>query len=73
MARPLRISWMGGWYHITARGNERRAIFRDDVDREHLLSLLAQMVSQFQFGLQAYVLMANHYHLMIEIHQDNLI
>jgi REP-associated tyrosine transposase len=72
MARPLRISLIGGWYHLTARGNERRAIFRDDTDREHFLSLLAQMVSQYRFRLHAYVLMPNHYHLLVEISQDNL-
>src|SRR5206468_4237132 len=72
MARPLRISLIGGWYHLTARGNERRAIFRDDTDYEHFLSLLAQMVSQYGFQLHTYVLMPNHYHLLIEISQDNL-
>jgi hypothetical protein len=30
MARPLRIEHIGGWYHVNARGNERRAIYRDD-------------------------------------------
>jgi REP element-mobilizing transposase RayT len=34
MARPLRIEVAGGWYHVTARGNERRHIFRDDRDRQ---------------------------------------
>jgi REP element-mobilizing transposase RayT len=40
MARPLRIEHAGGWYHVTACGNERRAIFRDDGDRAHFLELL---------------------------------
>jgi len=26
MARPLRIGGIGCWYHLTARGNERRDI-----------------------------------------------
>jgi REP element-mobilizing transposase RayT len=34
MARPLRIIYEGAVYHVTLRGNERRAIFRDDRDRE---------------------------------------
>jgi REP element-mobilizing transposase RayT len=34
MARPLRIEYPGAWYHVTCRGNERRAIFRDDRGRE---------------------------------------
>ena len=35
MARPRRIEYEGAVYHVTARGNERRAIFRDDADRDH--------------------------------------
>ncbi len=34
MSRPLRVEYTGALYHVTARGNERRPIFRDDVDRE---------------------------------------
>jgi len=41
MARPLRIERAGAWYHVTARGLERRALFRDDSDRWHWLELLA--------------------------------
>ena len=59
-------------YHITARGNERRAIFRDDRDRCHFLELLAEMVERFAIGLHCYVLMDNHYHLVVEIKRCNL-
>jgi len=48
MARPLRIERPGGWYHVTARGNERRAIFRDERDRRHFLELLAEAVLRFR-------------------------
>jgi hypothetical protein len=33
MARPLRIEFDGALYHVTSRGNEREAIFKDDTDR----------------------------------------
>ena len=72
MARPLRIEHLGGWYHVTARGNERRAIFRDDRDRTHFLELLGQMVGRFTVGLHCYVLMDNHYHLVVQLKQCNL-
>jgi hypothetical protein len=39
VARRLRFEKAGGWYHITARGNERKAIFRDDRDRRHFLEV----------------------------------
>ena len=35
MARPLRIEFPGAAYQVTSRGNERKAIFRDDQDREN--------------------------------------
>ena len=72
MARPLRIERVGGRYHATARGNERRNIFRDDTDRFHFLELLSEMPERFGSRLHAYVLMDNHFHLMIETPEANL-
>ena len=72
MARPLRIERAGGWYHVTARGNERKAIFRDDRDRMHFLELLEEMVKRFRVRLHVYVLMTNHYHLLLELTEANL-
>ncbi len=72
MARPLRIERPGGWYHLTARGNERRPIFRDDGDRKHFCQLLAEMVDRFHVRLHSYVLMENHYHLILELREANL-
>jgi hypothetical protein len=60
MARPLRIERVGCWYHLTARGNERRDIFRDDKDRRHFLQLLESAAGMFALRLHAYVLMSNH-------------
>jgi len=33
----------GAWCHVTSRGNERKAIFRDDSEWEHFLELLSRM------------------------------
>ena len=66
MARPLRIEYPGAYYHVSTRGNERKAIFRDDRDRERLLELLARAVEHFHLRLHGYVLMSNHYHLLVE-------
>ena len=66
MARPLRIERPGGRYHVTARGNERRDIFRDDPDRFHFLELLSEIGERFGARVHAYVLMDNHYHLLLE-------
>jgi len=72
MPRPLRIQRVGCWYHVTARGNERREIFRDDRDRRHFVDLLEESVGLFALRLHAYVLMANHYHLLVDLTEPNL-
>src|SRR2546422_2630269 len=72
MARPLRLEQAGARYHLTARGNERRAIFRDEADRQHFVGLLAGLPERFGTRLHAYVLMPNHYHLLLETPEANL-
>jgi len=66
MARPLRIEYPGAYYHVTSRGNERKAIFRTDKDRVRFLELLGRAVEQFHLRVHAYALMQNHYHLLVE-------
>ncbi len=72
MARPLRVDVAGGWYHVTARGNERKAVFRDERDRRRFLELLGQLVERFGLRLHAFVLLDNHYHLLVETPRANL-
>lgn len=72
MARPLRVELAGGWYHVTARGNERRPIYRADADRMHFLELLGQLPDRFGVMVHAFVLMGNHYHLLVETPRANL-
>src|SRR5215467_11814660 len=72
MTRPLRIEYTGAHYHVTSRGNERKAIFRDDTDREKFLELTGRAVEQFGIRVHAYVLMSNHYHLLIETPRGGL-
>src|SRR5688572_8884027 len=72
MARPLRVERAGAWYHLTARGNERQPIYRDPRDYEHFLELLGAVVERFRWRLHAYVLMKNHFHLLVETNDANL-
>ena len=65
MARPLRIDVEGGWYHVMSRGIEKRTIFLDDTFRLHFLELLGEMTDRFVVEVHAYVLMDNHYHLIL--------
>jgi len=70
--RPLRIQFDGAFYHVLARGNERRPIFRDREDYVHFLSLLGVACQRFGLELWSYVLMPNHYHLVIKTEKGNL-
>jgi REP element-mobilizing transposase RayT len=73
MGRPLRIEYPGALYHITSRGNERRDIFRDDGDRKKFCEILADYHSRFNVYIHSFVLMTNHYHLILETPQGNLL
>jgi REP element-mobilizing transposase RayT len=73
MARPLRIEYPGALYHVTSRGDRQEAIFDDDQDRTAFLNVLAEVTSRFRWRCHAYCLMENHYHLMIETPEGNLI
>ena len=72
MARPLRIEYPGAVYHVTSRGDERKAIFGDDCDRESFLNSLHKVVKRYNWLCHAYCLMGNHYHLIIETPDGNL-
>lgn len=72
MSRPLRIEYPGALYHVTARGNARSHIYRDDTDREDFLTTLAGVVKRFGWVCHAYCLMGNHFHLLIETPKPNL-
>ncbi len=72
MARHLRIAVVDGWYHVTARGVERRTVFEDERDHEHFLELLPELVSRYGVKIHAYVLMHNHYHLLVQTPNANL-
>jgi putative transposase len=62
--RGLRLDVEGGVYHVMARGVERRAIFRDDTDRQNFLRRLGVVAEEEDPAVFAYVLMDNHFHVV---------
>lgn len=72
MARPIRVEYPDAVYHVTARGNERKAIYRDDADRQRYLETVEEAVERFGLVIHAYCLMPNHYHLLIQTPRANL-
>jgi len=73
MGRPLRVEYPGALYHITSRGNERSNIFKDNTDRITFLNILKDYHDRLGILLHSYVLMDNHYHLILETPKGNLL
>lgn len=76
MARKLRIEYEGAIYHVTCRlagswQDGDRELFRDDADRWRFLDTLGKRVELYGVRLHQYVLMANHFHLVLETPQAN--
>src|SRR4030043_1793691 len=72
MSRPLRIQYAGAVYHITSRGNARKAIFKDDRDRKVFLNIVEEVKDRYHWLCHTYCLMNNHYHLLVETPDGNL-
>ena len=73
MARKVRIEFPGAVYHVMARGNQGQAIFRSDGDRRMFLDTLDEGCGKAGWRVHAYVLMGNHYHLLLETPEGNLV
>ncbi len=72
MTRQLRIEYEGAYYHALSRGNDQQAIFLSDQDRNAFLQTLVRMSERFEVDIIAYVLMDNHYHLLLRTNRANL-
>lgn len=73
MGRPLRVEYAGALYHITSRGNERKKIFLEDRDRKKFLGILEDYQDRYGILIHSFVLMDNHYHLVLETPRGNLL
>lgn len=70
MARQPRLTVAGYPHHVIQRGNDRQAIVRDDADRSRLLALWQEHALAFKVAVHAYVLMDNHFHLLVTPETD---
>ena len=73
MPRKLRVEYPGAIYHVMNRGDRREAIFADDQDRQRFLETLAETCQRTGWQVHAYCLMPNHFHLVVETPQPNLV
>lgn len=60
MDRQLRLEYEGAFYHVTARGNERRKIYFSEYDYQKFREYLGTVQDKYGYKLHCYVLMANH-------------
>jgi REP element-mobilizing transposase RayT len=73
MPRKVRIEFKGARYHMMCRGDRREAVFHDNRDREGFLETLGEVCARCGFLIYSYVLMGNHYHLLLETPKGNLV
>jgi REP element-mobilizing transposase RayT len=73
MPRNIRIEYPGAIYHAMCRGNNGQETFINDEGRRLFLSTLSEACSQTGWQVHAYVLMSNHYHLLLETPEANLV
>jgi len=69
----MRVEYAGALYHVMSRGDRGEDIFLDDVDRQDFLKTLAEACQKTGFQVHAYCLMRNHFHLVIETPNANLV
>jgi len=73
MARKLRVQYAGAIYHVMNRGDRREPIFKDDTDRKRFEQTLGEACQKTGWLVHAWCLMPNHFHLVIETPQPNLV
>ena len=72
MPRKLRVEYEGAIYHVMNRGHRGGTLYRTDTDRRRFLGLVGELPERFGLEIHAFVLMDNHYHLLIETPKPNL-
>jgi REP element-mobilizing transposase RayT len=73
MARKLRIEYAGAIYHVMNRGDHQEPICADDVDRETFVQTLGEACVKTGWQVHAWCLMDNHFHLVVETPEPNLV
>ena len=69
----LRVQFPGAIYHVLSRGDRREDIFLDDTDRQEFLKTLAEACQKTGWQVHAYCLMNDHFHLVVETPNANLV
>ena len=69
----LRVEYAGAIYHVMSRGNRGDSIFLDEKDHRIFIDTLEEACTKTGWLVHAFVLMGNHYHLLLETPEANLV
>ncbi|KUO77472.1 MAG: hypothetical protein APF77_06320 [Clostridia bacterium BRH_c25] len=72
IARAWREEYKGGIYHVIAKGNNKEYIFKESVDKGYFIKQLKEYSKIMGYTVYGYVLMGNHYHLIIQTKDKKL-
>lgn len=72
MGRSLRGSYAGAYLHVHTRGNNKRNVYADTLDRSVFLQILERSQVKYEWVVYSWCLMSNHYHLVLHVPQDGL-
>jgi putative transposase len=72
MARQVRIQFEGAVYHVMARGDRRESIIGGDKDRRMFMETFGEACEKTGWLVDAWVLMSNHYHLVLRSEHQSL-
>jgi putative transposase len=72
VARPPRILAADAIYHLTCRGVRKLPIFHTDRDQALFLALLRRTLRRYRWRCQAYCLMGNHFHVVVQTDEPTL-
>lgn len=66
MGRPWGEEYKGGIYHVITRGNNKEYIFRESIDKGYFIKQIKETVEGMGYLVYGFVLMDNHYHIIIQ-------
>ncbi|MGB7606617.1 MAG: transposase, partial [Lutisporaceae bacterium] len=72
MSRPWREEYIGGIYHVIVRGNNKEYIFKESIDKAYFIKQLKEYSKIMGYVVYGYVLMDNHYHILIQTFDKKL-
>lgn len=72
VGRSNRIEVKNGIYHVISRGNNREYIFKEAIDKGYFIKTVKEAVDGLCVNVYGYVLMDNHYHLLLQTFDKKL-